>query len=117
MTGTKRISFSMPTAHERLAALGLAEEEIERGLELVGQKYGPVYLLIPGEYTIELPIEETGIPDCTNQDVIDTFYAAASSLSEKTSHPGKIMVGLQSRYSSWGGSSDYGIQQQKIHHR
>ena len=82
MTGTKRISFSIPTAHERLAALGLAEEEIERGLELVEQKYGPVNELVPGEYTIELPIEETGIPDCTNQDVISAFYAAAREVGE-----------------------------------
>jgi len=65
-----------------LAALGLTEEEIELGLELVGQRYGPVYLLIPGEYTIELPIEETGIPDCTNQDVISAFYAAAREVEE-----------------------------------
>ncbi len=82
MTETRRISFSMPAACERLAALGLTEEEIEHSLELVGQKYGPVDLLIPGEYTIELLIEETGIPDCTNQDVINAFYAAAREVGE-----------------------------------
>ncbi len=82
MTETKRISFSMPTARERLAALGLTEEEIERGLELVEQKYGPVDELVTGEYTIELPIEEAGVPGYTNQDVISAFYAAAREVGE-----------------------------------
>ena len=82
MTETKRISFSIPAARERLAALGLTEEEIEHSLELVEQKYGPVDELVPGEYTIELPIEETGIPDCTNQDVISAFYTAAREVGE-----------------------------------
>ncbi len=77
MTETKRISFSIPTAHERLAAFGLTEEEIERSLDLVEQKYGPVDELVPGEYAIELPIEEPGAPVYTNQDVISSFYAAA----------------------------------------
>ena len=77
MTETKRISFSIPTAHERLAALGLTEEEIELSLDWVEQKYGPVDELVPGEYTIELPIEETGVPVYTNQEVISAFYAAA----------------------------------------
>ena len=65
-----------------MAALGLAEEEIERGLELVEQKYGPVDELVPGEYTIELPVEEAGIPGYTNQDVISAFYAAAREVGE-----------------------------------
>jgi N-acetyl-anhydromuramyl-L-alanine amidase AmpD len=82
MTETRRISFSIPTARERLAALGLMEEEIERSLEMVEQKYGPVDELVPGEYTIELPIEEVGIPECTNQDVISAFYAAAREVGE-----------------------------------
>ena len=82
MTETKRISFSIPTAQERLAALGLTEEEIERSLELVEQKYGPVDELVPGEYTIELPIEEAGVPVYTNQDIIDAFYAAARQVGE-----------------------------------
>ncbi len=82
MTETKRISFSIPTARERLAALGLTEEEIERGLELVEQKYGPVDELVPGEYTIELPIEEAASPGYTNQDVISAFYAAAREVGE-----------------------------------
>lgn len=77
MKETKRISFSIPTAHERLAAFGLTEEEIERSLDLVEQKYGPVDELVPGEYAIELPIEEPGAPVYTNQDVISSFYAAA----------------------------------------
>ncbi|MBM4464098.1 MAG: N-acetylmuramoyl-L-alanine amidase [Chloroflexi bacterium] len=79
---TKRISFSIPAARERLAALGLAEEEIERSLELVKQKYGPVDQLVPGEYIIELPIEEAGVPVYTNQDVISVFYAAAREVGE-----------------------------------
>ncbi len=79
---TKRISFSIPTAQERLAALGLTGEEIERSLELVEQKYDPVDQLVPGEYTIELPIEERGIPLRTNQDVINAFYAAAKEVGE-----------------------------------
>ena len=79
---TKRISFSIPTAQERLAALGLTEEEIEHGLHLVEQKYGPVDQLVPGEYTIELAIEEAEIPIYTNQDVISAFYAAAREVGE-----------------------------------
>jgi N-acetylmuramoyl-L-alanine amidase len=82
MTETKRISFSISTARERLAALGLAEEELERSLELVELKYGPVDELVPGEYTIELPLEEAGVPVYTNQDVIDAFYAAAKEVGE-----------------------------------
>ncbi len=82
MTRTRRISFSIPTARERLAALGLTKEEIECSLELVEQKYGPVDQLVPGEYTIELPIADTGVPDCTNQDVINAFYAAAREVGE-----------------------------------
>jgi N-acetylmuramoyl-L-alanine amidase len=82
MTETKRISFSIPTARERLAALGLADEEIECSLDLVEQKYGSIDELTPGEYTIELPVEETGIPDCTNQAVISAFYAAAREVGE-----------------------------------
>jgi N-acetylmuramoyl-L-alanine amidase len=79
---TKRISFSIPTARETLASLGLTEEEIERSLELVRQKYSPVDKLVPGEYTIELPIEEIGVPVYTNQDVINAFYAAAKAVGE-----------------------------------
>jgi N-acetylmuramoyl-L-alanine amidase len=65
-----------------VAALGLTEEEIERSLELVEQEYGPLSQLVPGEYTIELPIEERGVPACTNQDVINAFYAAAREVGE-----------------------------------
>ncbi len=79
---TRRISFSIPTAQEMLAALGLTEEEIEHSLGLIEQKYGPLSQLVPGEYTIELPIVETGIPICTNQDVINAFYAAAREVGE-----------------------------------
>jgi len=82
MTETKRISFSIPTASERLAALGLTEEEIERSLELVELEYGPVDKLAPGEYTIELPIEEAAGPVYTNQDMISACYAAAREVGE-----------------------------------
>ena len=81
MTTTKRISFSIPTARERLAALGLTEEEIERALALVEEKYGPVDRLVPGEYTIELPVEKEEAV-YTNQEIISAIYAAAREMGE-----------------------------------
>lgn len=78
---TRHIVIRIPTAREQLAALGLTQEQIERGLALLEQAHGPVELLVPGEYAIDLPIE---VPEerYTNQQVITAIYRAAEALGE-----------------------------------
>ena len=66
---TKTITFRIPGPEEVLASLGLSRRQIEQGLKLIQEKYGPPDKLTPGEYTIELP-EEVVIYDFTNQAVI-----------------------------------------------
>jgi N-acetyl-anhydromuramyl-L-alanine amidase AmpD len=76
---SRQIVFTMPTAEEQLASLGLAAEEIDAALPLLESGYGPVDHLTPGTYNISLPGVEPVAPQPTivNQDVIAAIYAVA----------------------------------------
>jgi N-acetyl-anhydromuramyl-L-alanine amidase AmpD len=74
---TRRITFSIPTAREQLASLGLTPQEIEQSLRLVAQKYGDVNKLIPGMYGIELPVQPPPPVSFTNQQMITAIYNLA----------------------------------------
>ncbi len=78
---TRHIVVRIPTARDQLVALGLPEEDVQRGLALLAQARGPVEQLVPGEYAIELPVEAP--PErYTNQQVITAIYRAAEAVGE-----------------------------------
>jgi N-acetyl-anhydromuramyl-L-alanine amidase AmpD len=74
---TRNISFSIPTAREQLAALGLTPQEIEESIALLTQKYGPLDKLVPGVYSVELTVPEPPPVTFTNQQMITAIYNLA----------------------------------------
>jgi N-acetyl-anhydromuramyl-L-alanine amidase AmpD len=74
---TRQISFSIPTAREQLATLGLTPQEIEQCLLLTARKYGDVNKLAPGLYSVELPVQPPPPVSFTNQQVITAIYNLA----------------------------------------
>jgi N-acetyl-anhydromuramyl-L-alanine amidase AmpD len=74
---TRQITFSIPTAREQLASLGLAPQEIEQCLQLVVQKYGDVNKLTPGPYSVELLVQPPPPVSFTNQQMITAIYNLA----------------------------------------
>jgi N-acetyl-anhydromuramyl-L-alanine amidase AmpD len=74
---SKQINFSIPTAREQLASLGLAPQEIEQCVLLVGRKYGDVNKLTPGLYNVELPVQPPPPVSFTNQQMVTAIYNLA----------------------------------------
>lgn len=74
---TRRITFSIPTAREQLASLGLTAQEIEQCLQLTSQKYGGVDNLTSGIYALDVPVQPAQPVTFTNQQMITAVYNLA----------------------------------------
>lgn len=77
----KIITIKIPSAEELLKAQGFTPEEVQKYLELLREKYGPLEKLTPGEYTLEVPEEAVPHP-FTNQELINAIYKLAESRGE-----------------------------------
>jgi len=74
------ITFRIPTASSLLEAQGLNSETIAAIHKLIAVKYGPLELLVPGDYTVSLPPNPIPPlqPTYINQEIINAFWIAGA---------------------------------------